>query len=85
MGALQRKPEHCLSYFEALPPRLPLVEFHIEVTEPAFTKMAKSITLSSLDIYGTPSQSLLNKLQRTAFTTVVAVAMHELSAGFSRF
>lgn len=61
------------------------VEFHIEVTEPAFTKMAKSFTLSSLDIYGTPSQSLLDKLQRTAFTTVVAVAMHELNAGFSRF
>jgi hypothetical protein len=61
------------------------VEFHIEVTEPAFSKMAKCITLSSLDIYGTPSQSLLDKLQRTELTSRVTVVGHELSAGFSRF
>ena len=60
------------------------VEFHIEVTEPAFTKMAKCITLSSLDIYGTPSQSLQDKLQRTKLTSRVTVIGHELSAGFSR-
>jgi hypothetical protein len=40
--------------------------------------------MSSLDIYGTPSQSLLDKLQRTEFTSVT-VAGHELSTGFSRF
>jgi hypothetical protein len=61
------------------------VELHMEVTEPTFTKIAKCITLSSLDIYGTPSQSLLDKLQRTKFTSRVTVAGHELSAGFSRF
>jgi hypothetical protein len=60
------------------------VEFHIEVTEPAFTKMAKCITLSSLDIYGTPSQSVQDKLQRTKLTRGVTVIGHELSAGFSR-
>jgi hypothetical protein len=60
------------------------VGFHIEVTEPTFTKIAKCITLSGLDIYGTPSPSLLDKLQRTKLTSTVTVVGHELSAGFSR-
>jgi hypothetical protein len=73
-----------LTFPQARPDSAP-VEFHMEVTEPTFTKMATCITMSSLDIYGTPSQSLLDKLQRTEFTSRVTVAGHELSAGFSRF
>jgi hypothetical protein len=61
------------------------VEFHMEVTEPTFAKMAQCMTMSSLDIYGTPRQSLLDKLKRTEFTSKVTVVGHELSAGFSRF
>ena len=72
-----------LTFPQARPDSAP-VEFHMEVTEPTFTKMATCITMSSLDIYGTPSQSLLDKLQRTEFTSVT-VAGHELSTGFSRF
>jgi quinol monooxygenase YgiN len=62
------------------------VEFHGEVTEPIFTKMAKEcITLVRFDIYGTPSQSLLDMLQHPVITRGVTAAAHELSAGFSRF
>ena len=60
------------------------VEFHIEVTEPAFTKIAKCVTLSGLDIYSTPSPSLLDKLQRTKLTSTMTVVGQELSAGVSR-
>jgi hypothetical protein len=58
-------------------------EFHMEVTGSAFPK--ELINLSLIDIYGTPSQSLLDKLRLSETTGSVSVFVHELSSGFSRF
>ncbi len=58
-------------------------EFHMEVTRSAFPK--ELINLSLIDIYGKPSQSLLDKLRLSETTGSVGVFVHELSSGFSRF
>ncbi len=58
-------------------------EFHMKVTGSAFPK--ELINLSLIDIYGTPSQSLLDKLRLSETTGSVGVFVHELSSGFSRF
>jgi hypothetical protein len=58
-------------------------EFHMEVTGSAFPK--ELINLSLIDIYGTPSQSLLEKMRISETTGSVGAFTHELHAGFSRF
>jgi quinol monooxygenase YgiN len=58
-------------------------EFHMEVTGSAFPK--ELINLSRIDIYGKPSQSLLEKIRISETTGSVSVFMHELHAGVFRF
>ena len=58
-------------------------EFHMEVTGSAFPK--ELINLSRIDIYGTPSQSLQEKMRLSETTGSVVAFMHELHAGFFRF
>jgi hypothetical protein len=58
-------------------------EFHMEVTGSAFPK--ELVDLSLIDIYGKPSQSLLEKMRIAETTGSVRTFIHELHAGFSRF
>jgi hypothetical protein len=55
----------------------------MEVTGSTFPK--ELINLSLIDIYGKPSQSLLDKLRLSETTGSTGVFVHEHSSGFSRF
>lgn len=61
-------------------------EFHMNVAASEFSKFTDLVRLKSMDVYGTPSEDLLEKLrtkgQLLGSTTLV---VHELHAGFSRF
>jgi len=61
------------------------MEYHMTVAGPAFAGFAELITLSTLDVYGKPSEELLELIRRKAQmlgdTTVV---VHDLQAGFAR-
>lgn len=60
-------------------------EFHMNVAGPAFAKFADFIKMSGIDIYGRPSQDLLERLRLKAqMLGSGTVAVHELHAGFSR-
>jgi hypothetical protein len=62
------------------------LEFHMEVAGPAFRRFADLITLSAIDIYGSPSEKALRQLQEKAQVLGSGqVVVHELQAGFSRF
>lgn len=61
-------------------------EFHMKIAGSAFSKFAEFIKMSGIDIYGRPSQSLLERLQLKAqMLGSGAVVVHELHAGFARF
>lgn len=61
-------------------------EFHMQVAGPAFAGFAELIRLSGIDVYGTPSPALLERLRRKArMLGGGSVAVHELHAGFARF
>ena len=55
----------------------------MEVTGSTFPK--ELINLSLIDIYGKPSQSLLDKLRLSKYNRQYGVFVHEHSSGFSRF
>ena len=62
------------------------LEHHLEVGGPAFRKFADLITLSSIHIYGDPSDKALRQLQDKARSLGSGdVVVHSLRAGFSRF
>ena len=62
------------------------LEFHLEIAGPAFQKFKDLIQLSTIQIYGKPTDKLLNQLQRKAQMLGNAkVTVHDLQAGFSRF
>ena len=62
------------------------LEYHMEVAGPAFRQFVELVTLSSIHIYGEPSEKLLKQSREKARLLgrgdVVADALH---AGFSRF
>jgi hypothetical protein len=62
------------------------LEYHMEVAGPAFRRFVELVTLSSIQIYGEPSEKLLKQSREKARLLgrgdVVADALH---AGFSRF
>jgi hypothetical protein len=62
------------------------MEYHMKVAEPAFRKFVDLILLSTMDIYGTPSEELLellrHKVQMLGNATLVVYKLH---AGFTRF
>lgn len=60
-------------------------EFHMKVGGPAFRKFTEFIKLLRIDVYGKPSQELLERLQQKAqMLGSETVAVHELHAGFAR-
>ncbi len=61
-------------------------EFHMEVAAPVFRQLADLISLSAIDIYGKPSDRLVEQMRRKAEMLGNAIlTVHELHAGFARF
>jgi hypothetical protein len=51
-----------------------------------FAKVKDLLTLSAIDIYGTPSATLLDQMRQKAHLLGGAsLAVHDLHAGFTRF
>lgn len=62
------------------------LDFHMNVAGPRFGRFAKLVTLSSIHIYGEPSERALTQLHDKArLLGSGSVIVHDLHAGFSRF
>jgi hypothetical protein len=62
------------------------LEFHMEVARPVFRRFAGLVTLSSINIYGEPSEKALGQLEEKArLLGHGAVVVDTLHAGFARF
>jgi quinol monooxygenase YgiN len=61
------------------------MEYHMTVAGPAFAGFADLVTLSTLDLYGKPSEELLELLRRKVqLLGDATVVVHDLQAGFAR-
>ena len=61
------------------------MEYHMTVAGPTFPGFAELITPSTLDVYGEPSEELLELLRRKVrMLGDATVVVHELQAGFTR-
>ncbi|HEU5225828.1 MAG TPA: hypothetical protein VFV29_08510 [Actinomycetota bacterium] len=61
------------------------MEYHMTVAGPAFAGFAELITLSTMDVYGTPSEGLLELLRRKVqMLGDATVIVHDLQSGFAR-
>lgn len=62
------------------------MEFHMKVAAPEFAKFTELVSLKAMDVYGTPSEDLLEQLRRKVrLLGNATVTVHELHAGFARF
>jgi hypothetical protein len=62
------------------------MEFHMSVAGAEFAKVKDLLTLSAIDIYGRPSETLLDQMrQKAQLLGGAALAVHDLHAGFTRF
>jgi len=62
------------------------MEYHMAVAGPAFAGFSELVTLSTLDVYGEPSEALLEQLrQKVQLLGPATVVVHDLQAGFARF
>jgi quinol monooxygenase YgiN len=61
-------------------------EFHMSVAAKAFAPFADLLVLQRIDVYGSPSEALLEQLRRKAHLLGDApLTVHPMHAGFSRF
>jgi len=62
------------------------MERHMEVAGPVFAKFADLLVLRTIDIYGSPSEKVVEQLRRKAeLLGTATVAVHDREAGFARF
>lgn len=62
------------------------LEYHMEVGGPLFRQMKELVTLSSIHIYGEPSETLLKQsYEKTRLLGGGEVVVEALHAGFTRF
>jgi hypothetical protein len=62
------------------------MERHMEVAGPVFAKFAGLLVLRTIDIYGSPSERVVEQLrQKAELLGTATVAIHERQAGFVRF
>jgi hypothetical protein len=62
------------------------LEYHMEVAGPAFRPFVDLVRLSSIRVYGEPSEKALGSLHEKArLLGADSVIVHDLHAGFSRF
>ena len=58
----------------------------MEIAGPVFARFADLLTLRTVDIYGSPSDKVLDQLRRKAeLLGTATVTVHDLQAGFARF
>jgi len=71
----------------AIHPDSASLELHLELGGPAFRKLSELIELRTIDIYGRPSEKVLDQLQQK--TEMLGangrVVVHQQQAGFLRF
>jgi hypothetical protein len=61
------------------------MEFHMDVAAAVFAKFKDLLTLVTMDVYGKPSEELLERMRNKARMLGTArVGVHELHAGFTR-
>lgn len=62
------------------------MEFHMEVAGSAFPQFKNLLKMSTMDIYGRPSDRLIKLMREKAqMLGAQGVVVHDLQAGFSRF
>jgi hypothetical protein len=62
------------------------MERHMEIAGPVFARFADLLVLKTIDIYGSPSEKVLEQLRRKAeLLGTATVTVHDREAGFSRF
>jgi quinol monooxygenase YgiN len=62
------------------------MERHMEVAGPVFAKFADLLVLRTIDVYGSPSERVVEQLrQKAELLGTATVAIHERQAGFARF
>lgn len=62
------------------------MENHMKVAGPAFAKFVDLIKLTTMDIYGRPSETIVEQMRRKAEMLGTAkVVVHEFHAGLRRF
>jgi hypothetical protein len=62
------------------------MEYHMRVAAAEFAKVQDLLSLSAIDIYGAPSEALLDLMRQKAHLLGGAtLAVHDLHAGFTRF
>jgi hypothetical protein len=61
------------------------MERHMEVAGPVFAKFADLVVIRTIDIYGSPSEKVVDQLRRKAeLLGTATVAVHDQVAGFAR-
>jgi quinol monooxygenase YgiN len=61
------------------------MERHMEIAGPAFARFAELVNLRTVDIYGSPSQLVVERLHRKAdMLGTATVTVHDRLAGFAR-
>jgi hypothetical protein len=62
------------------------MERHMEIAGPIFARFADLLTLRTVDVYGTPSEKVVDQLRRKAeLLGTATVEVHDLQAGFARY
>jgi len=61
-------------------------EFHMKISGSRFSRFVEFVKMSGIDIYGKPSQDLLERLRlKSQMLGSENVVVHELHKGFARF
>jgi hypothetical protein len=62
------------------------MERHMELAGPVFATFADLVVLRTIDIYGSPSEKVVEQLRRKAeLLGTATVIVHDRQAGFTRF
>jgi hypothetical protein len=62
------------------------MERHMELAGPVFAKFADLVVLRTVDIYGLPSEKVVEQLRKKAeLLGTATVTVHDRQAGFARF
>ena len=61
------------------------LDLHFKVASPAFSKFVQLVRLLTIDVYGTPSDALLQQIRaKAALLGSATVTVHDFHAGFTR-
>jgi hypothetical protein len=62
------------------------MERHMELAGPVFARFADLVVLRTVDVYGSPSDKVMEQLRRKAeLLGTATVTVHDRQAGFARF